>query len=67
MTHLFCQISLLLQKVIEESCCEPKWHGSLEGARFTVYDDKREEVVTYVSRCGLQRQHIMANKGQRSS
>ena len=30
--------------------------GPLEDARFTVYEDEREMIVTYVSTCGLQRQ-----------
>jgi len=37
---------------------------TLEDARFTVYEEDREEKVTYVSTCGLQKQ---SNKGKQSS
>jgi len=30
--------------------------GTLEDSRFTVYDEEREEIVTFVSICDLQRQ-----------
>ena len=36
----------------------------LEDARFIVYEDKREMIITYVSTCGLQRQ---SHKGKLSS
>jgi len=37
---------------------------NLEDARFTVYEDEREGIITYVSTSGLQRQ---SNKGKLSS
>ena len=37
---------------------------TLEDARYTVYGDEREMIVTYVSTCGLQSQ---SNKGKLSS
>jgi len=36
----------------------------LEDARYTVYEDEREMIVTYVSTCRLQSQ---SNKGKLSS
>jgi len=39
----------------------PHQHASLEDARFIVYDDEREEIITYVSTNDMQGQSIKAN------